>query len=127
MIHDYYDCSIELIGCRADMRLSSELLQWLWAQGFDRVWLWHQDGMETFYYKTAGGYGEARKKLDADQLQRQLGGGDYTRADVKRLKARFEAAEKIVEAAGALNRSPDIRQVEGRDLWNCLDAKLQEY
>jgi hypothetical protein len=46
---DFYDGSIEFIGCAPDMRLSREAQAWLWEQGFERCWLNHKDNMQTYY------------------------------------------------------------------------------
>jgi len=59
---DWYDSSLELIGCHKDFRLSKEILKFLFDQGFSRVWLQHEDNMET-YYSSLGNGVENRSEL----------------------------------------------------------------
>lgn len=46
---DDYDSSIEFDGCANDWRLTADDQALLWASGFQRTWLNHQDGSETYY------------------------------------------------------------------------------
>lgn len=46
---DYYDASIEFVGCLPDLRLSIEQQHWLRDQGFFQCWLQHGDLQETYY------------------------------------------------------------------------------
>lgn len=52
---DWYDSSLELTGCKVEFRLPKDILKFLFEQGFDRVWLQHEDNMETYYSKLGGG------------------------------------------------------------------------
>ena len=48
---DPYDASFELKGCRNDLLVMKDQCEQLWALGFDRFWLCHLDGAETYYWK----------------------------------------------------------------------------
>jgi hypothetical protein len=48
---DPHDDSLELLGCRPDLRLTPEQWSGVNALGFDRTWLNHTDNTETYYWR----------------------------------------------------------------------------
>lgn len=66
---DSYDCSIELVGCKPEFRLTPAILEWLWENGFHRVWLQHEDNMETAYHCKGPAEGH-RGPLSAFRVER---------------------------------------------------------
>lgn len=65
---DDYDSSIEFDGCAPDFRLTEDQQKLLWSIGFDRCWLNHTDGWETYYQKT--GSVEGSRMCRAPQTER---------------------------------------------------------
>lgn len=65
---DWYDLSLELVGCQKDFRLPKEVLSYLFDQGFARVWLQHSDNMQTYY--TSLGDDGSRSKLAPYRVER---------------------------------------------------------
>lgn len=47
--HDYYDESCEAKGVAIAVSLSHDALEALWAMGFKRCWLCHEDGTQKYY------------------------------------------------------------------------------
>jgi len=47
---DYYDCSFELDGVQNDFALTRSQWKGIAEIGFDRCWLNHIDGSESYYY-----------------------------------------------------------------------------
>lgn len=56
--YDHYDSSLELDRCSPEFRLTPEHFDFIKGLGFERVWLNHTNGWETYYY---GDYKESRK------------------------------------------------------------------
>lgn len=58
MFFDYYDASIEFEGCNPNLELPDAVLEYLYDQGFHKIWLRHgtDEGpnKETYYSKERG-------------------------------------------------------------------------
>jgi hypothetical protein len=46
---DYYDASFEVKGCADELRIPDVSIPKIRSAGFERVWLCHRNGAETFY------------------------------------------------------------------------------
>jgi hypothetical protein len=47
---DGHDLSIEFYGVEDEVRLDEATQRFIFDEGFDRCWLNHKNGMETYYY-----------------------------------------------------------------------------
>ncbi len=67
MSGDDYDNSLEFYGVNPDARLSREALEFIWSEGFSRLWLNHTDDIETSY-RANGKYQGWRKRKDYSEI-----------------------------------------------------------
>lgn len=59
---DPYDDSIEFDGCADDMAITEADQKLLWSVGFERCWLNHKDGTETYYWHGGAVTGQRKPK-----------------------------------------------------------------